>query len=197
MQIGAVLVAAGLSSRMQGKNKMLLPFGDKTVIEATYQQLAKAGLTKVVVVAGACFNEIRESLELGERDCIIENVRYEEGLTTSIQAGVKELVQVDAIMICLGDMPLLKTNDYQFLIKSFAKADKTIQVPFYNKQKGNPVIFARKHFNEILNHTEMNGCSVIVKQNKAAVQQLSVSTDRFILDIDTPEEYQNLLKRID
>ncbi|MHA7100979.1 nucleotidyltransferase family protein [Roseivirga pacifica] len=197
MQIGAVLVAAGLSSRMQGKNKMLLPFGDKAVIEATYQQLAKAGLTKVVVVAGAYFNEIKESLELREGDCIIENRLYKEGLTTSIQAGVKELVQVDAIMICLGDMPLLKTNDYQFLIKSFAKADKTIQVPFYNKQKGNPVIFARKHFNEILNHTEMNGCSVIVKQNKAAVQQLSVSTDRFILDIDTPEEYQNLLKRID
>ncbi|MCO6360604.1 nucleotidyltransferase family protein [Roseivirga pacifica] len=197
MQIGAVLVAAGLSSRMQGKNKMLLPFGDKTVIEATYQQLAKAGLTKVVVVAGAYFNEIKESLELRERDCIIENRLYKEGLTTSIQAGVKELVQVDAIMICLGDMPLLKTNDYQFLIKSFAKIDTTIQVPFYNKQKGNPVIFTQKHFNEILNHTEMNGCSGIVKQNKAAVQQLSVSTDRFILDIDTPEEYQNLLKRID
>ncbi|WP_268125140.1 nucleotidyltransferase family protein [Roseivirga pacifica] len=197
MQIGAVLVAAGLSSRMQGKNKMLLPFGEKTVIEATYQQLAKAGLTKVVVVAGAYFNEIKESLELREGDCIIENVRYEEGLTTSIQAGLKELVQMDAVMICLGDMPLLKTNDYQFLIESFAKADKTIQVPFYNKQKGNPVIFAQKHFDEILNHTEMNGCSGIVKQNKAAVQQLSVSTDRFILDIDTPEEYQNLLKRID
>ena len=197
MQIGAVLVAAGLSSRMQGKNKMLLPFGDKTVIETTYQQLAKAELTKVVVVAGAYFNEIKESLELRERDYFIENVHYEEGLTTSIQAGVNELIQMDAVMICLGDMPLVKTNDYQLLIESFAKADKTIQVPFYSKQKGNPVIFAQKHFNEILNHTEVNGCSGIVKQNKAAVQQLSVSTDRFILDIDTPEEYQNLLKRID
>lgn len=198
MKVGAILVAAGLSSRMQGRNKMLLPVVGKTIIETTYGQLSASKVERIIVVAGECFEEIGERLSLRKKDKLIRNTAYQKGLTTSIQCGLKELLEVDAIMICLGDMPLLKTTDYDLLIEAFKSDIKhSIQVPFYLGQKANPVIFAQKHFDEILNHNEMNGCSEVVKRNKETVHQLSVSSNRFIQDIDTPEDYQNLLKTIE
>ena len=198
MKVGAILVAAGLSSRMQGRNKMLLPLGEKTVIETTYGQLSASKVERIIVVTGEYFEEIGGRLSLRKVDKLIRNAAYQKGLTKSIQCGLNELLEMDAVMVCLGDMPLLKTADYDLLIDAFeSDRDHSIQVPFYHEQKANPVIFAQKHFDEILNHTEMNGCSGVVKRNKETVHQLSVSTSRFIQDIDTLEDYQNLLKTIE
>lgn len=196
MRISAILLTAGLSSRM-GENKMLLPLSVSTVVQKTFEQLLASEVDEVVVVTGRESDSVQLRIKNYESDKtrFVYNPDYEKGMTTSIQAGLRAIVDVGAVMICLGDMPLLKVDDYRFLTDSFANQNQySIQVPFYKGQKGNPVIFAQKHFQEILNHTEMNGCSAVVQRNSESVCRIEVSSDHFIQDIDTPEDYQQILK---
>ena len=197
MRIAAILLTAGLSSRMEGENKMLLPLSDSTVVQKTYEQLLASEVDELVVVTGRESDSIQLRIKNYESDQtrFVYNPDYEKGLTTSIQAGLRAVNQADAVMICLGDMPLIKAEDYRFLMDSFAnQKESSIQVPVYQGQKGNPVIFGQKHFEEILNHTEMNGCSGVVQRNLESVCRIQVSSDRFIQDIDTPNDYQRLLQ---
>jgi len=177
---------------------MLLPLPDSTVVQKTLEQLLAAGVDEIVVVTGRDGDLVESEINpdaLGQKLKIIHNPDYHKGQTTSIQVGLRAIDDADAVMICLGDMPLLKAEDYCFLMHSFANQNEySIQVPFFKGQKGNPVIFAQKHFQEILNHTEMNGCSAVVQRNSESVCRIEVSSDHFIQDIDTPEDYQQILK---
>ena len=203
MKIGAILVAAGTSSRMGGENKLLLPLANDTVIGTTLNHLARTDSSQLIVVTGrdaqiveAEISKINPEVS-GQKSKIVHNPDYEKGLTTSIQAGLRAIDNAEAVMVCLGDMPLIKTEDYRFLMSSFASQNEySIQVPFYGEQKGNPVIFGRQHFTEILNHTQMNGCSLVVRRNSGSVCRIQVSSDRFIQDIDTPNDYQRLLQSL-
>ena len=175
---------------------MLQPLADSTVIGQTYGELSKAGIEIIVVTgreADAVESEISKTKN--QKSKITHNPDYEKGLTTSIQAGLKAVDHADAVMICLGDMPLIKAEDYRFLMDSFAnQKESSIQVPVYQGQKGNPVIFGQKHFEEILNHTDVNGCFGVVQRNSESVCRIQVSSNRFIQDIDTPNDYQRLLQ---
>lgn len=198
MNFGAILLAAGTSQRMEGENKMLLPLAESTVIGQTYAELSKCGI-EIIVVTGREASAVESEISKikNQKSKILHNPSYEKGLTTSIQAGLRAIEYADAVMICLGDMPLINTEDYRFLMDSFTNQNEySIQVPFYRSQKGNPVIFGRQHFNEILNHTEMNGCSGVVRRNSSSVCRIEVSSDRFIQDIDTPNDYQRLLQSL-
>lgn len=196
MRISAILLTAGLSSRMERENKMLLHLADSTVIGQTYGKLSKAGI-EIIVVTGREADAVESEISKikNQKSKIVHNPDYERGLTASIQAGLRAVGHTDAVMICLGDMPLIKAEDYRFLMDSFANQNQySIQVPFYQGQKGNPVIFGEQHFEEILNHSEMNGCSGIVQKNSDRVYRIEVSSNRFIQDIDTPNDYQRLLQ---
>lgn len=176
---------------------MLLPLGDSTVIQKTYEQLLVSEVDEIVVVTGRESDSVQLRIMNYESDKtrFIYNTDYKKGLTTSIQVGLRAVEHADAVMICLGDMPLIKAQDYRFLMDSFVNQNKySIQVPFYQGQKGNPVIFGQNHFQEILNHTEMNGCSGVVQRNSESLCRIQVSSDRFIQDIDTPNDYQRLLQ---
>lgn len=176
---------------------MLLPLADSTVVQKAYEQLLGSEVDEIAVVTGRESDSVQLRINNYQSDKtrFVYNQGYEKGLTTSIQTGLRAIEHADAIMICLGDMPLIKAEDYCFLMDSFANQNEySIQVPVYQGQKGNPVIFGRKHFQEILNHTEMNGCSGVVQRNSESVCRIQVSSDRFIQDIDTPNDYQRLLQ---
>ena len=178
---------------------MLLPLADSSVVGHTFKQLVNSGVGEIIVVTGNDSDLIQSEIrnQKSEIGRIVHNPDYEKGLTTSIQAGLRAIDNVDAVMICLGDMPLINTEDYRFLMDSFTNQNEySIQVPFYRGQKGNPVIFGQKHFQEILNHNEMNGCSGVVQRNSSSVCRIEVSSDRFIQDIDTPNDYQRLLQSL-
>ncbi|WP_286747547.1 nucleotidyltransferase family protein [Roseivirga sp. UBA1976] len=195
MKIGAVLLAAGLSTRMQGPNKMLLPFGHTTILTATLTHLLDSEVNKIALVLGRNASEFQ--VDSNEKVDLVVNPQPERGMTSSIQCGLRKLMSMDALMVCLADMPLLSSSDYTGLIQSFRNTQKTILVPIYKGAKGNPVVFDKRHFHEILNHKGANGCSGVVQHNLNAVERLEVSSDRFIADIDTPIDYQKMLKAIE
>ncbi|MDV7390572.1 NTP transferase domain-containing protein, partial [Arthrospira platensis SPKY1] len=109
------------------------------------------------------------------------NPDYQQGMTTSIQKGV-EAASPDAAgyMICMSDQPFLQSSEYDLLIQAFTDAFSSdpacIVLPFYNGQKGNPVIFSRHYREAILAHQEMEGCKEIVQAGKAHVVRQEMPT---------------------
>ncbi|WP_176723373.1 nucleotidyltransferase family protein [Roseivirga misakiensis] len=196
-QIGGILLAAGLSDRMQGPNKMLLPYGNSSVIGTTYQALSQSRLLKTVIVTGRDAVLVQDQILLQGDDQIVHNGLFTSGMTSSIQVALNELKSFEAVMVCLGDMPLLTSADYDLLINTFEETcdDGHILVPWFQGKRANPVIFSRQYFDEILNHEQPNGCSGIVKRHPEKVLNLNVDSERFITDLDTPKDYQRLKEK--
>ncbi|MFT6827187.1 MAG: molybdenum cofactor cytidylyltransferase [Roseivirga sp.] len=192
--VSAILLAAGLSSRMEGSNKLLLPWNETTLIEHMLSQVLLSNVAEVVLVLGRDADLIKNLVGTHPKLKIVENHQYESGMTSSIQEGVKK-AKGNAYMICLSDMPFLNPSDYNVLIhnyQSFFNALKDIILPQYEGKKANPVIFNAGYKNAILNHKETNGCSGIVKQQMDRVIPFEAGNNHFILDIDTFSDYQKL-----
>lgn len=186
-KVNAILLAAGLSSRMKGPNKLLLPFKGGTVIQSVYRALSKSKVNQVTIVTGRDDKHVMSSMSLRLKDQFAHNSKFELGMTSSIQSGLNIAQPCDAVMVCLGDMPWLQIADYDFLIESFLAEGgaNSIQVPWFEDKRANPVIFGRDYFDAILKHEETNGCAQIVRDNLENVLNLNVDSDRFIKDIDT------------
>ena len=150
----AIVLAAGLSRRMGEVNKLLLPFGEKTILETTLDNILSSNIEVVLIVIGHEAPQVKKVLddylrrdsESRRKFFIVENPDYEKGMTTSIQAGVKasqnisptlhnsqpstthnsQLITHNPInyMICLSDMPLISTDEYSFLKNQFEEVLK-------------------------------------------------------------------------
>ena len=192
MRITAIQIAAGLSSRMKDPNKLLQEIENgKTLIQHTFSLLAKSEVDDIVVVTGRDAEKVGQSIFIDHWSKIktVFNPDYENGMTTSIQAGLRAAEQADAVMICLSDMPLMTASDNNQLLDSFKNANNTqaILAPFSGSNKGNPVIFGAAYFRAMAKHQEMNGCSALVKQHKAFLIKKPVDSKAYFFDVDTPE----------
>ncbi len=194
--ISAILLAAGSSLRMGGRNKMLLPFQENNILQHAYNQLLASAVEEIIVVGGMGFDDLANSLIFRDSDHLLFNSNFEKGLTSSIQAGVREASR-DAFMICLGDMPQLCTTDYlalmAFFKQQYAEDIKSIVLPEVNEQRGNPVIFSNHYREEILANKEPNGCKSVIQNNAGHLHIFKSDQKAYLTDVDTPEDYQRLL----
>ena len=197
--VSAVILAAGLSSRM-GQHKMLLPYKNDIILSATIRNIQASLVNKYVLVLGHNAQAVREILPKGVP--FVFNADYEQGMTSSIQCGIRNLNLNDTgdiygIMVCLGDMPAITAQQYDDLITSFEQAYKknpnTILVPFYQDQRANPVIFSSIYAAEILEHKSSFGCKGLISKYKQYVNTFPITSASYISDIDTPQDYQRLL----
>jgi len=183
---------------MGEQNKLLLPLGGKPIIEQSLETLLAASPSDVVVVLGHQASRVREALSFYEGKVrFITNPHFEQGMTTSIQAGVQAISpNAQGVMVCLGDMPFLTPSDLQQLGAAFtqavAKNPKSIVVPTYEGQRGNPVTFSMAFRDEILDHAHLDGCKGLVKRNPEYVVEVPSAGQDVRLDIDTPEEYAQM-----
>ena len=176
---------------------MLLPFGEMTVLAHVYEQLKGTDVDEIIIVTGSDEDVVRKLLHIREQDQTVHNTHFEKGLTSSIQKGL-EIAEHDAYMICLGDMPLITTKAYQGLINNYKKVigldSETIFRPLVNKVMGNPVIFTAHYYDELMAVTEPDGCKSVIEKNKQHLMMLQSKEKAFISDMDTPTDYQNMLK---
>ena len=196
--ISAIILAAGESSRMVGQNKLLLPFGNVTLVEHIVDTVLRSNVGEVIVVLG--HESIRVKKVLANHSVkFIQNDDYKIGMTTSIHAGVKAIAtNAKGIMICLSDLPLIKTDELNHLIRSFDELVNNnhmlIVIPVSKGQRGNPVTFSSHYKNDILNHYGLMGCKGIVKQNPAQVVEIEMDSDHVLIDIDTIEGYEKIVE---
>jgi len=194
--LSAIVLAAGSSRRMENKNKLLLPYKGKTVLAHTVGNILSAGIEEVIVVTGFERGLIEESIgHLPVR--IVYNPQHEEGMTGSIQAGVRAATG-KGYMICLSDMVLITPGEYLLLKCTFerrhARDERCICLPEYKGEKGNPVIFSSFHRDAILQHPEKEGCKGIVRVHPEHQYHVNMPFGNILKDMDDPAAYQSLLR---
>ena len=197
MRWSAVVLAAGTSSRMEGRNKMLLPVGDKPVIRRTVEQIVSAGPQEVVVVTGYQGRDVGRAIA----DLPVNlqpNLRFEEGQMVSVAVGVGALANAtDAVMVCLGDMVLLGRQDYLDLVASYEAATEcSIVIPYHAEERGNPILFAVSYAPEVVAGERKLGCRKLANAYPNEVHRYAASHDRYTTDMDTPDDYARICQRL-
>lgn len=194
--ISAIVLAAGESRRMGEENKLLLPLSGKPLIVHVLEALAQTSMLECIVVLGHEANRVKRALH-GYPVTFAVNDQYETGMGSSIHAGVKAASsQVAGYMICLSDMPLITVEEYDVLLKVFRMRyqidQKTIVVPSFKGQKGNPVLLASHHKSAMLNHKGKGGCKPVIEQNSKHVFIREMANNHVLRDIDTPDAYSKI-----
>ncbi|CAN5731646.1 hypothetical protein BH10BAC3_BH10BAC3_05890 [soil metagenome] len=192
----AIVLAAGMSKRMGGANKLLLPYHQSTVIRTVVENILDAGIGEVIVVVGYEAAAVKNALK-NLPVIFIDNPGYETGMTGSIQQGVQQATG-NGYLICLADMVLISPAEYAMMNNHFEQQilldEKRICLPLYNNQKGNPVIFSSFYKTAILNTKEPEGCKQIVQASKENIAWVQMPTDHVLTDMDDYETYQRLLQ---
>ncbi|MBX2818066.1 MAG: nucleotidyltransferase family protein [Rhodothermaceae bacterium] len=194
--LSAVVLAAGESRRMGAKNKLLLPYKSKAVIAHVVEAILASDVRQVHVVVGHEQERVREALQ-SYSVSFVENPDYEQGMGTSIRAGVRHAEEdVAGYMICLSDLPLITADEYSHLAQAFLAhhqaSPHAIAVPRFEGQRGNPVTLSSIYRPAMLSHQGIMGCRGIVKQHPEHVHFVDMSTDHVLRDVDTPEAFSGL-----
>ncbi len=196
MEVAAVILAAGLSSRMASVNKLLMSLGDRPVIRRVVQTALDAGLDPVIVVVGHDRETLRAALQ-GLPVRIVGNDDYEEGLASSIRAGVAAIgTDVGAAVFLLGDMPLIAPRHLGPLLAAFAPAEgRSICIPTYRTQRGNPVLWSAQYFPRLLELRGDQGARVLLHDLTDQIFEVEMPDDAVLVDIDTQADLDVMLIR--
>lgn len=186
--ICAIVLAAGESRRM-GSQKLLLPFGGKTVIAHVVDELLRSALDAVYVVVGHEGNRISE--ELSRRPVtIVTNPDYKLGMLSSVRCGLQALPpQCETVLVALGDQPAITSELVNNMVQSFSTTDRGILVPLYRGKRGHPILFSVHYRNEIMTCFHNVGLRGLLQAHPDDIFELSVSTPVVLSDMDRPEDY--------
>ena len=190
--ISAILLAAGQSKRM-GELKQLMPFGQSTIVGQAVDNLLGSAVVEVIVVVGYKAEDVRKAIAAKPVRIVI-NPDYEQGMSTSIIAGLNMVHGgVQAVMLALGDQPLVSSETINVLINEFCNHDKGIAVPTYQGRRGHPIIFAVKYKEQLLKLRGDVGGRQIIKDNPDDVLEVAVESESVVADFDTTDDYQSHL----
>ena len=196
--VSAVVLAAGLSSRMAGPHKLLLDVGGEPMLRRVVRAVLGVHPAEVVVVTGYQAKDIVAALD-GLPVRLIHNAAFAEGQPGSVVAGVRALAAFcHAVMIVLGDQPLLTPADLARLIEAFGllQHERSILVPTSGGQRGNPVLFGARHIPEIQAGVMKVGSGRLVEAYPESVALIEMADDAFVLDCDTAADYAAMRARL-
>lgn len=185
---GAVVLAAGASTRMGQPKQLLRPDG-RTLLRRTVDAVLASPAWPVVVVLGSNAAAIRP--EVARLPVlIVENGAWEEGLASSIRAGARVLasfsLSLDAALLVLCDQPNLSPEAIARLTAAAANG-KTIVAVRYDDHSGPPALFARSHFQELMELHGPGGARPLLARYAAALA--TIPLPELAVDLDTPEDY--------
>ncbi len=186
--IAAVILAAGRSTRMGGPNKLLAELGGKALVRIVTEQALASKTTGVIVVTGHQADEVRKALR-GLEVTFAHNPDFAEGLASSVKTGIAAVsANADGAVICLGDMPLIDAHLIDRLIEAYAPdRGNLIAVPVSDGRRGNPVLWSRRFFHELMTLDGDIGARHLVNRHSEAVAEVPVEGHGAFLDIDTPQ----------
>ena len=187
-----VIVAAGNSSRL-GKPKQLLSFQNQTLIERIVAEAVAASLF-TIVVTGANAEKVLLALN-GENVIVVYNRAWPEGMASGIVAGVTKALELNSelqnIITAVCDQPFVTAKLFKELQNTRAQTGKGIVASAYADTVGTPVLFHHTYFKHLQNLKGSEGAKKLLKMCSHDVA--TVSFPKGNIDIDTEEDYQNLL----
>ncbi|KPF72355.1 hypothetical protein IP88_10120 [alpha proteobacterium AAP81b] len=178
---GAIILAAGRSTRMGGGHKLLEAWRGLPLITHVADAVAAAGLPPPVVVLGARADDVRAAL--GDREAnFVVAADFAEGLSRSLRAGIAAVpAEWDAALVCLADMPRIEPE----LLAALAAAPGDVALPVWQGKRGNPVRWSRRHFAALMGlEGDVGGKAVLA--DAAELTEVAAPSDAVLDDIDTP-----------
>ena len=189
--IGAVILAAGMSSRM-GEPKQLLRLGEKTLLGQVLDNARSAALDEIVLVLGAAAESIRQRVDLSKIKVVI-NSSYQQGMGTSLGAGLAALEPaINAALILLADQPFVRPTTLDRICEEYRRSHAQIVIPLYNGFRGNPVLLDRSVFPEVTALSGDVGCRAIFGNHLEGIVKLPVDDVGILLDIDSKADFDKL-----
>ena len=197
--IGAIILAAGTSSRM-GRPKLLLPYKGLPIVAYPLLLACRHNLHPIVCVTGRYDLPVQEVLQSWREDVTFQlNPHYKNGMSSSLKKGIDAVKgKVDAVLIFLGDQPLVPDEVIQSIVENYkAYKEKGIKIirPFYNGQMGHPILFDSSLFNAFDDLQGDEGGKAIIQQNAKSLKLLHFPNTDWGIDVDTPEDYSTLMKK--
>ena len=183
--IAVIILAAGQSTRF-GTVKMNHPLGKSNTILSACVERYQTIFTSVNIVVSTQV-ELDKAVTNNDTQIVISNNSI-QGMSQSLIAGVQSQSTAHAWLIALGDMPYVQTKTIE---KLAAKATtENIVVPVFDSKRGNPVIFGRRFYNDLMALNGDVGAKELIKSNLGSVCEVAVTDNGVLLDIDRIEDIQ-------
>ncbi|MCZ4281422.1 molybdopterin-binding/glycosyltransferase family 2 protein [Kiloniella laminariae] len=195
-KITALLLAGGQSRRMGKLNKLLQLWQGKPMVQWVVDSLEQSTVDNIIVVTGYDAEKIRAELADDKLD-FVHNPDFAEGLSTSLISGLKAVpADSDAVLVCLGDMPLISKDQINQLISVFDPENSAaICIPTFIGKRGNPVLWSRQFIPEMITIKGDNGARHLLGNYASDIREVPMDTDAILSDIDTPEALKNLREK--
>jgi CTP:molybdopterin cytidylyltransferase MocA len=176
-----------------GSPKALLRFGGWTFLGRILDAIGQSLIAETVVVVG----HHRDAIQAAEPSLsVVYNPNYEQGMSTSVQAGLRALpAGVTGAAVFLVDHPLIDATTINALIEKLQPGH--IVLPVHNGRRGHPVVFAADLFEEILQLSPDQGLNTVVRRDSRRVIEAPVKAAGILVDIDTPDQFAKLLAESD
>jgi putative nucleotidyltransferase with HDIG domain len=189
----AIVLAAGYSSRM-GQFKPLLLLGKRTIIERVVDLFLESAVKDIHVVVGYRASELSPLLKNKGVACIV-NEDFEEGMFSSVVAGVKSLVpNARAFFVMPVDIPLVRPQTIQSLLQSYKKRMGEIIYPRFRGERGHPPLISSRLVEGIVSWNGEGGLQSFLERHEKFAVDVAVADEFILFDLDTPEDYQRLLR---
>lgn len=192
-KIAALILAAGESKRL-GRPKQLLDWFGTTFINRIIGTAESAVLCPIIVVTGAYYEQVETDIK--SKDVVIaRNTRWGEGQSTSLIRGVEELEKYScsAFVVMLCDQPQIPINLIQTIVKKIESTKKEVVATRVHGIICPPILFKSSCIDEIRNLKGDEGAKKLVK--KLDVEFIDWQDEKIIMDVDTEEEYKELIKK--
>jgi len=195
--VSGLLLAAGSSTRFGEKNKLLAGWQGKALIQHSVQALAQSNVATITVVTGHEHEQVEQAVL--NSDCnkttlrFVHNEAFATGMASSVVRGFSSLIESDAVVVCLGDMPNVSNQIINTLVNAFLQnPSKAIYIPVYNGQRGNPVLIARRLFDSVLSLQGDTGARALAKQFSDSTLEVVIEDVAVRQDVDTVSDLDHL-----
>jgi molybdenum cofactor cytidylyltransferase len=189
--ITALILAAGQSKRM-GQPKMLLPWGNTTVLGQVIETVRRAEIDDILVITGGVRDEI-ERIVTQYAIRSTHNPDYTSGeMLSSLQTGlraVREKTSADAALIVLGDQPQVQEGSVRAVVRRFVETESSLVVPSFQMRRGHPWLVARPLWDEILQMKSPQSPRDFLNRHASEIEYVDVDNPSILADLDTFEDY--------
>ncbi|GJM12568.1 MAG: hypothetical protein DHS20C12_09710 [Pseudohongiella sp.] len=181
--VGAIVLAAGFSSRF-GSSKLLAQLTNgKTVFQQTVERIAEAFPARIVVTRPEMLAALQN---VADGTPLLGFDHAELGMGASLAFAVEQIQDWDGCVVCLGDMPFIEVSSYRDIAEHLTA--NTIVIPTFDAQPGNPVGFGKDFFSELATLSGDSGGRKLTRLHPDAVRELQLTDPGIRQDIDTLEE---------
>jgi len=193
--IAAIILAAGQSTRM-GKPKMLLPWGNTTIIEHVVSVFSSAGVEDILVVTGGARESVEAIVQECQKNYPVRSVYNEKYMTSdmlsSIQCGLRNLTEAssEGAMIGLGDQPQVQERSVRLLRETYLHTQSPLIVPSFQMRRGHPWLIERQLWGKLLDMHPPQTPRDFLNAYAKDIYYVSMDTPSILADLDTPEDYR-------